>query len=133
LEHEAIMSAAAPPDPQQQLAQERTDIAYQRTWLAEERTFSAWLRTGIASVATGLATAKLLVETGPTWLLQALGSLFIVLGAAIFCLAFVAYQKALRRLPKPRASGIPLWVVAAMSLVLLVGPAVALFLVFLDS
>jgi putative membrane protein len=118
-------------DRQQQLAEERTDIAYQRTWLAEERTFSAWLRTGLASLATGFVIAKLMVETGPTWLMRALGALFILVGGAVFCLALLAYRSAVLRLGKPPTSGIPMWVIGSISAALVLGATIALLVVFL--
>jgi putative membrane protein len=120
------------PDRQLELAQERTDAAHQRTQLAEERTFSAWIRTGLASLATGLAIAKLMTESGPGWLIGTLGTLFIVVGGVLFGLAFEAYYRTVRRRGASPTTGVPIWVLAIITLALLVGAAVGLALVFLE-
>ena len=124
------MSATAPEsDRKTRLAEERTETAHRRTLLAEERTYSAWVRTGLASAATGFAIAKLMTATGPEWLIRALGSVFILAGATMFGLGFWAYRSALRELEEVPDRGIPLWVLAALSLSLLAGSAVGLVLV----
>jgi hypothetical protein len=65
-----------------------TKLAIERTRMAEERTFASWVRTGLALVAGGLASARLLTAVQPEWLVRAMGTIFILLGGAIFALAF---------------------------------------------
>ena len=117
-------------DPIQRMAEERTASAHVRTVLAEERTCSAWLRTGLASVATGFAIAKLAPIGDRHWLYQILGLLFIAIGASMFVLAFTAYRRSLSRMAVPGQRSTSL-VVGAISLMLLLGAALAAVLVLM--
>lgn len=111
------------------LAERRTESAFHRTLLAEQRTYSAWVRTGLASSATGFAIAKLMTEAQPAWLVRCLAILFIVAGASMFGLAFWAYRDALSDLGEAPAGGVPLWVLAILSLALLIASSMGLYLV----
>ena len=115
-------------DRQQQLAEERTELAYHRTLLAEERTYSAWTRTGLASMASGFAIASLLGESGPPWLIRGVGVLFITTGGAMYAIGFWGYFKAVRKLRPKVVPGISAWIFALLSTALLVGAITALTL-----
>lgn len=119
-------------DVQQQLAEERTETAHRRTLLAEERTYSAWVRTGLASLATGFAIAKLMADSGPTWMIRSLGILFIAAGGVMFALAFWAYRRALRQMQEQVRGGIPIWLIATLTLAMLVGTAMGLAFIFIE-
>lgn len=118
-----------PAEIQLRLAEERTTLAEQRTWLAEQRTYTAWVRTGLASVATGFAIDKLLDTTDPKWITALLGALFILTGAAMFAQAFLGYRASIRRISDASRIRARSWPVGALSLVMLLGSAVALWLV----
>jgi putative membrane protein len=100
------------------LAAQRTEWAKERTLLAKERTFAAWLRTGLASFAVGFGVAELLGEVGPPWLASSIGSALIVAGAAIVCIGFINYRRALRQLAQHGVRGLPVWAMGAVALVL---------------
>lgn len=117
-------------DSKQELAEERTEAAHVRSLLAKERTFSAWLRTGLAMLATGFAIAQLLTDVSPQWLVPALSALFVVVGAAIFVIGYWSYRKTLRRLEEEGARGIPAWVMALVTAILMLGAVAGLFLIF---
>lgn len=108
----------------------RTESAFHRTLLAEQRTYSAWVRTGLASSATGFGIARLMTETGPQWLVRLLAILFVLAGSCMFLLAFWAYRDALSKVTEVPPSGIPLWILAILSLTLFVAAALGLYLVF---
>lgn len=119
-------------DIQQQLAKERTETAHRRTLLAEERTYSAWIRTGLASLATGFAIAKLMADSGPTWMIRSLGILFITAGGVMFALAFWAYRGALQQMQRPNQGGIPIWIVGILTFTMLVGAATGLAFILIE-
>jgi putative membrane protein len=77
-----------------ELARDRTAEANRRTQLANERTFSAWIRTGLALLVSGFAATRLLDETGPAWLLSAVGVVLAALSALSFAIALLTYRKA---------------------------------------
>jgi putative membrane protein len=117
-------------DIQQQLAEERTETAHRRTFLADERTYSAWVRTGLASLATGFAIAKLMVDSGPAWMIRVLGILFVATGGVMFVMAFWTYRRAMTQRKQSIDAGIPTWIIATLTLALLVGTATGLAFVF---
>ncbi len=116
-------------DIQLRLAEDRTDLARQRTLLAEERTYSAWARTGLAAAAAGFGIAELMDHNGPGWMASTLGILFLISAAAMFVLGFLGYRNALRRSKQAVPGSVPIWVIAALSLFLLVGSALGLVIV----
>jgi putative membrane protein len=65
------------------------------TVLAIERTFSAWLRTGLAAELGGLAISRLLI---PGWLPRIIGTIFILVGMAIYIIALLSYRKTLKEI-----------------------------------
>lgn len=75
-----------------QLAEERTEWADQRTYLAQERTFAGWVRTGLTAIAVGLGIIEFMREVEPTWLISAIGLIFIAVGGLIQVLAFFSYR-----------------------------------------
>lgn len=101
-----------------ELAERRTETALHRTLLAEQRTYSAWIRTGLASAATGFALAQLMSEARPTWLVKGLAIVFILAGAAMFLLAVVVYRSAASKLSGTAPAGVPLWLLATLSMIL---------------
>ena len=107
----------------------RTESAFHRTLLAEQRTYSAWVRTGLASNATGFGIARLMAEAEPTWLVRWLAILFIVAGACMFLLAFWAYRDALTKVSELPTGGIPLWMLAILSLALFTAAAMGLYVI----
>ncbi|MCA9133130.1 MAG: DUF202 domain-containing protein [Planctomycetales bacterium] len=127
------MQGDDPANYQQQLAESRTDLAQQRTLLAEERTYSAWVRTGLAAMATGFAIAKLMLGAGPEWLVRTLGAIFILVAGAMFLFSFWTYRQATRRMPLEISGGMPLWVIASLTLALLLATCISLGLVWLGS
>lgn len=82
----------------EELAEDRTDWAEDRTILANERTFAGWMRTGLASVGMGLALHAIFGKTDQTYMAKATATGFIVIGIAIFALAFLSARKLLKRL-----------------------------------
>ncbi len=108
----------------------RTESAFHRTLLAEQRTYSAWVRTGLACSATGFGIARLLTEYEPAWLVRCLAILFMLAGACMFLLAFWAYRDALSKVEEVPSSGIPLWILAILSLALFIAAVMGLYLIF---
>lgn len=82
-----------------ELAKKRTELAVQRTILANARTFSAWIRTGLSSVLGGLAVVKFMGnnEAYRGYILL-IGILFVVIGIAIYLLAFLSFKKSFNKL-----------------------------------
>jgi putative membrane protein len=111
-------------------AEERTDWAQERTLLAKERTFSAWTRTGLAAGVAGLGVARLLGSVDSPWIARTLGAVLILVGGAIYALAFLSYRKALRKLAEEGIRGTPLWIIGALTAGLLFSSALALLLIF---
>lgn len=119
------------------LAEDRTEWAERRTWwanfrtlLAKERTFSAWLRTGLATLVTGLAVLEFLAGAEarrPLWG-TSLGVLLIVASAVIFAIAFWSYRKALNELAEEGIRGLPSWLLAGLSGLLILGSAIGLIM-----
>lgn len=62
------------------LAEDRTDLAEDRTLLANERTFSGWARTATACIGIGLGFSALFKPVEPTWVAEAIATVFILLG-----------------------------------------------------
>lgn len=120
----------SPQDRQLQLAEERTRAAARRTRLAEERTYSAWVRTGLASAAAGLGIVKLLGDTEPRWLIHTLGTLFVLVGGAMFAIGFWAYRRTGRTLQATAAGGVPLWILGCLTAALLAAAIAGLWLVW---
>ena len=112
----------------QDLAEERTDWAYERTVFARERTYSAWVRTGLTLVAAGLGVARLLRALEPRWMVYTLGGLLAGMGGAIFALSFWRYRQPLEDEDSHGRSGIPTWLIAVLTLGLLVSTGLALWL-----
>jgi putative membrane protein len=119
-------------DVQLQLAEERTETAHRRTVLADERTYSAWVRTGLACLATGFAIAKLMADSGPTWMIRLLGILFISVGGVMFVMAFWAYRRALTEMKQIAHVGLPIWIVSMITLALLVCSLMGLVFIFIE-
>jgi putative membrane protein len=113
--------------PKQQLAEERTDWAQERTLLAKQRTFAAWLRTGLASAGGGFAAAEFLGELQPRWVVLTASSLLVAAGAVIFVIGFVGYRDTFRKLREEGAHGVPPWIVAGVTLAMLLGALLLLY------
>ena len=62
-------------------AEERTDWAEDRTILAVERTFAGWMRTAFAAIGIGIGFHALFGDFQPPWLVKAIATMFIALGA----------------------------------------------------
>lgn len=120
-------------DERQLLAEERTDWALERTVLAQERTFSAWLRTGVTAIAAGLGIARLLADLKPSWLVQGIGSVCIVLGALTVVASVFSYRRSQRLLHKAHAHGLSAWTVGGNSLLLLLAAVLAELLILLNG
>ncbi len=118
-----------PSDRRDAFSETRTESAFHRTLLAEQRTYSAWVRTGLASSATGFGMARLMAKTEPTWLVRCLAILFIVAGACMFLLAFWAYRDALSKVGEVPAGGVPLWMLAILSMALFTAAVMGLYLI----
>jgi putative membrane protein len=108
----------------------RAESASHRTLLAEQRTYSAWVRTALASTATGFGIARLMAESGPAWLIRSLAALFVLAGASMFLLAFWAYRDAVSKVNEIPASGVPLWILAILTLILFIAAIIGLYLIF---
>lgn len=111
------------------LAEDRTDWAFERTLLANDRTFSAWIRTGLTTVAAGFGVTRLLPDVQPAWLIPWLGVLFVLVGGGILLIGYWSHRSTLHRLteePGRRAVG---WLIGAITMVLVLGAAVSLWLV----
>ena len=65
------------------LAEDRTDFAEDRTVMAMERTFAGWMRTAFAAIGIGIAFRGLFGALEPTWVPQAIATLFILSGAML--------------------------------------------------
>lgn len=119
-----------------ELAEQRTEWSSVRTLLAKERTFSAWLRTGMAALLAGLAVIRFLGrqvsrgggEEGTLWA-TLLGTLLVVTSTVIFAVGFWSYRKTLRELETEGVRGIPTWILASITGILIVGSLVGLLLV----
>jgi putative membrane protein len=107
----------------------RTETAFRRTLLAEQRTYSAWVRTGLAASATGFGIARLMSDAEPAWLVRWLAILFVVAGACMFLLAFWAYYDALAKVEELPTGGIPMGMLAILSLALFTAAAMGLYLI----
>jgi putative membrane protein len=121
------------PNKRDAFSETRTESAFHRTLLAEQRTYSAWVRTGLASTATGFGIARLLTDAEPTWLVRFLTILFIVAGACMFLLAFWAYRDAVSKVTDLPTGGIPVWVLAILSLALFSAAGMGLYLITRSS
>lgn len=108
------------------------DSAIDRTLMAEERTFGAWVRTGLAAIATGLGFVKLLPSEAPTWRVELLGVVLISVGGLAFIFAFVGYVRGSRYWSAAHRRAIPLWLVAGITGLLLVGTCLAMSLIWLS-
>lgn len=86
------------------LAEDRTELAEDRTVMAMERTFAGWMRTAFAAVGIGIAFEGLFGALEPTWLIKAIATLFILLGAA---LAVGAERRACRAFKRLTAHQVP--------------------------
>jgi putative membrane protein len=95
---------------------------------ARERTYSAWVRTGLTLVAAGLGVTQLLRALEPRWMVYSLGALLAGMGGAIFALSFWRYWQPLEDEERHGRAGVPTWLVAVLTLVLLVGTGLALWL-----
>lgn len=131
------MQRARSAEERSELAEQRTEWSNVRTLLAKERTFSAWLRTGLAALLAGLAAIRFLGrrllrggggEEGTLWA-TLLGTLLVVTSMVIFAVGFWSYRKTLRALETEGVRGIPTWILASITGVLIVGSLVGLLLV----
>ena len=98
------------------------DLASERTLLAAERTFSAWIRTGLAGVGGGLAVARALVFQTQAHQIAAhvVSGALVILGAAIFVYAIVAYRHTCARLSHAGVSNNSLPALGGMTVLLLI-------------
>lgn len=85
-------------DEKEQLAEDRTDLAEDRTVLANERTFAGWMRTGFAAVGIALGFNALFGKMEPTWVPQAIATVFLLIGIVIFAAAERRACSVLKRL-----------------------------------
>ena len=118
-------------DPQV-LAEERANWAHERTRLAKERTYAAWLRTGMSAVGIGLALVKLLPSIEPRWVLQALGSVFVLAGITIFGMGFSTYHSVMKKLAREGYKGIPAAFMWVLTVIFFLGSILALVLIIVD-
>jgi putative membrane protein len=114
------------------LAEDRTEWAHRRNLMAKERTFAGWVRTAMSAIAVGLAAARLLRDLEPQWLVMALGAGLIVLGITALGFGLWSYRQTARQLERAGIRGLPLWLAAAFTLLLVVAAAAALALVFVN-
>jgi uncharacterized membrane protein YidH (DUF202 family) len=77
-------------------------------------------------VAVGFAAAQLLGDLHPRWLVQAAASLLVLAGAGIFVLGFVGYSDTFRKLKKEGVIGFSPWLIAAITLAMIMGAALLL-------
>ncbi|WP_292290675.1 DUF202 domain-containing protein [Marivita sp.] len=87
------------------LAERRTNWAEDRTVLANERTFAGWMRTGMACIAIALGLKALFGPVEPTWIAQAVATMFIVVALLIFWAAWRNSHEAQRRMDDHKADG----------------------------
>lgn len=90
----AVADRVRDPEPNEQLAVDRTR-------LAEERTYAAWVRTALAALASGIGARALLEGLVPDWLARAMGSVLVLFAACCLALA-LCRQIAARSLPADR-------------------------------
>jgi putative membrane protein len=97
------------------------DLASERTLLAAERTYSAWIRTGLAGVGGGLAVARALVFQSQAHQIAAhlVSGALVILGAAMFVYAIVAYRQTCARLAHAGLANNSIRALGAMTVVLL--------------
>ncbi len=114
-------------------AEERTEWADQRTYLAQQRTYSGWLRTGLTSMAVGFGIVEFMRDVEPTWLISAIGFLFITIGAAVVAIAFISFRHVSLKMQRMREveMAIPVWWTAAITVGLLLSALGGMAVVFL--
>lgn len=117
------------------MAHERTVLAGERTVLANERTFSAWIRTGLANVGGGVAIIRLLIFHNPThlFLAQVIGCVLILLGIAIFLMAYLDYKKGHEKLQMHSGYAGSMWAVTGIVTVLVFISVTLLLISFTGS
>ena len=98
------------------------NLASERTLLAAERTYSAWIRTGLAGVGGGLAVARALVFQSQAHQIAAhfVSAALVILGAAMFVYAIVAYRQTCERLAHAGLENDSIRALGAMTVVLLI-------------
>ena len=67
------------PQPPQDSADRRTQLAADRTVFAAERTYAAWVRTGLAALASGIGAKRLLQGVVAEWMIWGVGTLLVSL------------------------------------------------------
>jgi putative membrane protein len=111
-------------------SRERTHLANERNRLAAERTFLAWIRTGLTGLACGLGITQFLTFHSPSHQLlsKVIGTIFVILGIAMFILAFIDFKKSFdeSRVKKSLASSL-----AAVSVLTFTLTTISLVLVWL--
>ena len=108
------------------------DSAVDRTLMAEERTFSAWMRSGLAAEGAAVAIVKMLPDSEPRWLVHLLGIILSVVGAIAFAIGFWGYRAGSRYWSAAMPRAIPLWLMGVLTVLLMVGAAMALYLIMFD-
>lgn len=120
-------------DSQHDLAVSRTDLAVKRTVLAVERNFSAWIRTALGSVAVGFAVVKLMGESEPVWLVQALGVTFTIAGCAMAIMGMWRYHRESTDAEFRQHQVFPRWAMPAVAAMVIFGTLASLVLIMLSS
>lgn len=114
------------------LARKRTILANERNRLANERTFLAWIRTGLVSVGGGVAVMRLLSFQNPSYqiLSEAMGSILIFLGIAIFFLSFVDFKRSAEKLKLENGANVSTRLMSCISFTLIFVSFVLLLILF---
>lgn len=108
------------------------DSAVDRTLMAEERTFSAWMRSGLAASGAAVAIVKMLPDSEPRWLVHLLGVILSVVGVMAFAIGFWGYRAGSRYWSAAMPRAIPLWLMGALTALLMIGALMALYLIVFD-
>src|SRR6476619_7300028 len=119
--------------PRRDAEAESTDMSEQRPepqfQLANERTYLAWLRTALALVASGVAAARLLAGQSLHWAWETVGVLLIMAGVVTAALArrrWRAMDAAIREGEPLPAPGIALMIAGVIVLTGLITTALLL-------
>jgi len=111
-------------------AEARTDWAEDRTMLANERTFAGWMRTGMASVAVAIGLRAVIGDFEPSWIAQAVSSLFVAIAVIVFWSAWHNACTATDRLNEHRTdshSKLAIGVIAGLLAVAAIGAGALLW------
>lgn len=109
----------------------QTELARKQVVMANERTYNSWMRTGLTAVVGGLFIARFLGEGQKSFLITAIGLVFILSSMGFYTLGYWRFKKDVERIKGKQAKkGVSNWIIISTTIALMFSAILSLALLY---